>query len=256
MIATILIVSFLASLLKFFTGFGLGTVLLPVMAIFFPVHAAIAITAMVHLLSNIFKLALLWRHVSWRLTWRFGIPALLAALPGAWLLSQLGTLPEVASYQWAGHGFSITPLKLLIGSLMLIFATWEGLDIGKRFIMPVRYLPIGGVLSGFFGGLSGHQGAFRSAFLLHARLGPQQFIATNAAIASLVDLSRIIVYGIQLPLLMQPGSVNMLLLSISAAFAGVLAGNALVNKVTMRSLQRLVMMMLYLLGLLLMMGAI
>lgn len=61
--------------------------------------------------------------------------------------------------------------------------------------MQTTVADIGGVLSGFFGGLSGQQGAFRSAFLLHAGLDPQRFIATNAAIATLVDITRLVVYG-------------------------------------------------------------
>ena len=48
--------------LTLFSGFGLGTLLMPVFAIFFPIEVAIAATAVVHLANNIFKLALLSRH--------------------------------------------------------------------------------------------------------------------------------------------------------------------------------------------------
>ena len=54
--------AFLVSGLTLFSGFGLGTLLLPVMALFFPIDAAIALTAIVHCLNNLFKFALLGRH--------------------------------------------------------------------------------------------------------------------------------------------------------------------------------------------------
>ena len=58
----ICIVALLASGLTLFSGFGLGTLLLPAFALFFPVPAAIAMTALVHFANNLFKLALLGRH--------------------------------------------------------------------------------------------------------------------------------------------------------------------------------------------------
>lgn len=46
----------IASLLTFFSGFGLGTILTPVFAIFFPLEIVVALTGVVHFLNNIFKL--------------------------------------------------------------------------------------------------------------------------------------------------------------------------------------------------------
>ena len=62
----ICLVAFIAAALTLFSGFGLGTILMPVVAIFFPVPIAVAVTAIVHLLSSLFKLALLWRRVNVR----------------------------------------------------------------------------------------------------------------------------------------------------------------------------------------------
>jgi len=53
-----------------------------------------------------------------------------------------------------------------------------------------EYLPFGGLVSGFFGGLSGHQGALRSAFLAKVGISPEGFVGTNAVIGLLVDLTR------------------------------------------------------------------
>ena len=50
-----------------------------------------------------------------------------------------------------------------------------------------KYLPLGGALSGFFGGISGHQGALRSAVLLKCGLEKEAFIATGVVCAVVVD---------------------------------------------------------------------
>lgn len=252
----IALAAFVAALLTLFSGFGLGTLLMPVAALFFPVAVAVALTAIVHLLNNVFKLAVLWRWIAWRTVLAFGLPALVAAVPGAWLLTKMTGLPPLSSYTLAGADAEVTPVKLVVGALLLIFAIAEWFSLAARIHVPHRYLPLGGLLSGFFGGLSGHQGAFRSAFLLHAGLDAQAFIASNAAIASLVDLTRLAVYGLSMELVLSQVDLGVVAAATLAAFAGVLAGRAGIQKVTIGFIQRLVALMLLVIGILLLLGLI
>ncbi|GAB4136538.1 MAG: sulfite exporter TauE/SafE family protein [Sphingomonadales bacterium] len=256
MTIAIAIAAFLASLLTLFSGFGLGTLLMPVAAIFLPIAVAIALTALVHLLNNMFKLMLLGRWVDWSVVLWFGLPALLAALPGAWLLTQMAQWPVWTEYHWLGRQAEITPVKLLIGALLIAFAIAEWRNLAKHVAVTPRLLPLGGILSGFFGGLSGHQGAFRSAFLLHAGLDAQAFIATNAAIAMLVDMARLAIYGLNLKLLTAGADISLMAIATAAAFAGIMVGRLGVHKVTIAAIQRLVAAMLLLLGTALMAGII
>jgi len=74
---------------------------------------------------------------------------------------------------------TITPIKMIVGMTMITFAIIELLFKKKSFeITPLRLI-LGGMLSGFFGGLSGHQGAFRSMFLAKAEISKEEFIATS-----------------------------------------------------------------------------
>ena len=82
----ICLVAFLTSILTFFSGFGLGTILMPVFALFFPTELAIALTGVVHFFNNIFKLFLVGNKADKSVLIRFGIPAIIAAFLGAWLL--------------------------------------------------------------------------------------------------------------------------------------------------------------------------
>lgn len=71
------LVALLASALTFFSGFGLGTILLPAFGLFFPIEIAIALTAIVHFLNNIFKLGLVFKNIDKKVVLGFGVPALL-----------------------------------------------------------------------------------------------------------------------------------------------------------------------------------
>lgn len=188
------LIAFLASALTLYSGFGLGTLLLPAFAIFFPVPVAVAATAVVHLLNNVFKGSLLARRADWRIVARFGVPAVPAAIAGAWLLGYLGDTPRIFEWSAFGRGFGPTAAGLTIGALMIVFAALELWPRFQKLAAPRRLMPVGGLVTGFFGGLTGQQGAFRSVFLLKSGLEPSRFIATGAMIAVLVDLSRIPAY--------------------------------------------------------------
>jgi uncharacterized membrane protein YfcA len=91
--------AFLASGVTLFSGFGLGTVLMPALALFFPIPVAIAATAVVHLANNLFKLARVGRHADLRIVLRFGAPAAVAAIVGAGLLTLFADIPVLATYR-------------------------------------------------------------------------------------------------------------------------------------------------------------
>jgi hypothetical protein len=251
----------LASGLTLYSGFGLGTVLLPVFALFVPLEMAVAATAIVHALNNVLKVSLLGRLADWTVVWRFGIPAVLAAFLGAWVLSVVTALP--GGWLWAIGPLSgeVTPIGLVLGLLMLGFAV---LELSPRFEsvhVPLRYLPVGGVLSGFFGGLSGHQGALRSAFLAATKITAKAFVGTNAVIGLAVDAVRIAVYGAvvfrgRLAEVTVGPEGGLVAVGTLAAFAGVLIGKRYLAKVTMAGVRRLTGLMLLVIALLLILGLV
>jgi uncharacterized protein len=116
------IAALITSLLTFFSGFGLGTILTPVFAIFFPVEVAIALTGVVHFLNNIFKLVLIGKHADKQVVVRFGIPAIFAALLGAFLLLQISELEPIYAYTIGNRLFYVTPIKLIVAILIIFFS--------------------------------------------------------------------------------------------------------------------------------------
>lgn len=243
------VTAFLASGITLFSGFGLGTVLLPVFALFAPLPAAVASTAVVHLANNLFKLGLVGRHADRGILLRFGTAALAGALAGAVLLGAVAEWPPLVTYTIGDRTCEVLPVKLLIAILMIVFAAFDMLPGLAGLTLDPRWLPVGGALSGFFGGVSGHQGALRSAFLGRCGLSPQAFVGTGVVIACVVDLSRLMVYARDLPThLGHPGIARLLLPGIAAAFAGAWLGARLLKKVTLRALNLAVGTMLLILA--------
>ena len=236
--------AFLAGGLTLFSGFGLGTLLMPVVALFLPVKTAIAVTAVVHLANNLAKLALVGRFAKRTIVFRFGIPALFASMGGALVLQWLSDLAPLARYDWLGHQFEVLPVKAAIAALLIAFLYVEARAPEYQWRFDDRYLPLGGLLSGFFGGLSGHQGAFRSAYLINAGLTKEQFLGTSVVIACLVDVARLGVYGTSMSLMTAQASPFLLLAIISAALAGTVVAARFIHVVTMKAIRALISMLL------------
>lgn len=236
---SILVAALGASLLTLISGFGLGTLLLPVLALFFPLELAVGITAVVHLLNNMFKFGLLWRHVDRRVLLWFGIPGIAGAWVGALLLVRLSAMEPL----YMGVRHAVDPLALVIAVLMAVFAITELVPTSSRYAFGPKALLPGGIISGFFGGLSGHQGALRTMFLLRSGLSKEAFIATGIAIALLVDLTRIPVYLERFPDTLFD-RWPLIVATTLAAFLGAWWGKKLIPKITMRSVQLVVGVMM------------
>jgi uncharacterized membrane protein YfcA len=242
------------SILTFFSGFGLGTLMLPVMALFFSVDLAVIATGIVHLANNLFKFGLVYKHIHFHTLWRFGLPAIVSAFFGAYLLRLTGQLPTIGEYALYGKVFSISALKVVIGLVMIFFAVIELSSRFSKWQVSREYLPVGGIISGFFGGLSGHQGAFRSAFLAKAGLTKEQFVGTSNAIAILIDVSRLSTYFTGFYLLKNELKEPVIYVAIIAAFLGTIIGQQLMKKVTLTFVQRTVAVLLITMGTLLIAG--
>ena len=233
--------AFGVSLLTLFSGFGLGTLLMPAFALFLPIHVAVASTAIVHAANNLFKVGLLAGNARRDVILRFGLPALAASFVGALVLTSLSGQAAIHRWTFLGRDAYVTPIKLTMGILILGFALFELVPGLRALRAPPRFLPLGGALSGFFGGLSGHQGALRAAFLAPLGLTPEAFAATQAVLALLVDGARLLVYAGSFVLVGdtpqgEPIPWGLVAIATLSAFAGAFLGKRLLTKVSMKGL--------------------
>lgn len=260
MYAAVMTAALIVAALTLFSGFGIGMLLMPVFALFFPVESAIIMTAVVHLSNNLFKVAIMGKYADWGIAWRFVLPGLVTSALGAYLLTRISVSAPLWTYELSGTR-EITIVKIVVATLMILFALIELTPAKEKYKFSKRYIPLGGALSGFFGGLSGHQGALRSAFLLRSIGDKTRFIGTGVVCAVVVDFARLTVYGTSisagtLTIVSGPGEINLIIAATLTAFVGSFVGSRLMKKVKMIHVRNIVGGMLLLLALLLGAGII
>lgn len=248
-----ILVAFGASMLTFFSGFGLGTMLTPAFILFFPPEIAVAATAIVHFLNNLFKLMLVGKHAVKSIVLGFGLPAIAGAFAGAALLGWLANIELGKSIHLFGD-VETTSLNIVLGLLIIAFSLLEILPAFKKLEFEKKWLLPGGVISGLFGGLSGHQGALRSAFLIKFPLTKEQFVASGIVIACFVDTIRLSTYAFTFDFTSIADSYPLLILATLSAFGGAIMGKKLMKKVTINSIQNLVAILMVGIGLMLFLG--
>jgi uncharacterized membrane protein YfcA len=194
-------------------GFGIGSLLTPLLVTQVPANVAVAAVAIPHVVGTAARLWLLRGQIDRRLLVTFGLTSAAGGLTGA--LLQRST---------SGAG-----LTIVFGVLLLFVAASEltGLSKRMRFRGPAAW--IAGALSGLLGGLVGNQGGIRSAAMLGVDVPRQAFVGTATAVALIVDGARLPVYlattGQEL-LAMWP--------TVAAATVGVVVGTLFGHRVLIR----------------------
>jgi hypothetical protein len=158
-------------------------------------------------------------------------------------------MPSLFHYHLWNKNFEIMPVKLVIAILLIIFSILEIAPSVQRIQFNKNKLAMGGILSGFFGGLTGIQGAIRSAFLIKSGLSKEAYIATGVVIACLVDFTRLSVYASRLKELNLHEQLPLLISATLAAIAGAFIGSKLLKKITLRFIQVLIAIMLFVIAL-------
>ncbi|SRR5216684_8063658 len=212
-------------------GFGIGSILTPLLAVRVGTKIAVAAVSIPHLIATALRFALIRRHVDKRVLLSFGVTSALGGLAGAILHTR----------------FSSTVLSYVLGAL-LVFAGILGITGWSqrlRFEGPASW--IAGALSGVFGGLVGNQGGIRSAAMLGMRVSKESFVATATAIALIVDGARMPVYAVA-----QWKEVvaiwPILLLTVIGVIVGTVAGERILKRIPDPVFRRVVAIIILALG--------
>lgn len=160
------------------TGFGIGSILTPLLALQAGTKLAVAAISIPHLIATAIRFWLIRSHVNRHVLFGFGIASAVGGLIGAILHSTFGS-----------------SVLTLIFAALLLFAGFTGFTgIAQKMRLHGIAAWIAGALSGGFGGLVGNQGGIRSAALMTFNLPKESLIATGTAIGIVVDLARMPVY--------------------------------------------------------------
>jgi uncharacterized membrane protein YfcA len=226
-----LVLAFLSEVLGTVAGFGSSVFFVPLAGFFFDFHQVLALTSILHVFSNAAKLVLFRTSVQWRLLLLLGIPSTLLVILGAYLSTRLA--------------FKYT--ELILGLFLIAFSTF--FLVRPRVKLSPRPLnaTVAGGAAGFLAGLIGTGGAIRGLALGAFDLEKNVFVATSAAIDSGVDFSRMIVYLRSGFLAAESFWFVPALLVV--AFTGSYAGKLLLNKIQQKSFRRMVLALVFLIGL-------
>lgn len=240
-ITIIIFISFVASILTFFSGFGLGTLMTPVFFMLFrDLPLAIGATAIVHIANNLFKFGLMRKSINWHVGWKFAFTALLGSIGGAFIL---GSISNVSLWEIEQVNIEIKALNLILGLTLIVFTMLELIE--SQWLKRNPPGPaVGGAITGLMAGLTGHQGALRSAFLMKYGFSKDTFIATGIFIALVTDAGRIPVYLSRLAAVELGNYYVEITLAIIAAILGALIGKYLLKKMTLVWLNRAVSIMI------------
>ena len=173
-----MLITLIAAALTVPAGFGLATMLTPVVLFWLPPHEAIAVVAIIHGAHNVWKLKLLRASVDFNAVKRYGWALIVGAIIGAVLHSYIPS----------------NPLLMIVGFALIILPVLSATEKWTNFRLPESEDRIGGFGSGFFGGLTGHQGALRAMFLQRRLPDKVAYAATASVLALAVDLTRIPIY--------------------------------------------------------------
>jgi uncharacterized protein len=224
--------SVLAGAIAAVSGFGIGSVLTPLLSLRMELKLAVAVAAIPHLTSTAIRLWMLRSHVVWREVLGFGLASAAGGLAGAIL-----------------RGWIQSPLLSILFGALLVFVGISGLTgLSRRMRIGRKLGWVAGGASGLLGGLVGNQGGIRSAGLLGFELRKEAFVASATAIGLVVDLVRVPVY------LVSEGrtllSLGPLLAATTAGgIVGTLLGMSLLHRIPERIFQPVVSALILALGL-------
>ena len=171
-------VGFVAGAIASVSGFGIGSLLTPVLAVRVGTKLAVAAVSVPHLTATALRLWLMRKHVDRRLLWSFGLMSAAGGLAGALL-----------------HNYADSPILTIVFGVLLIFTGVMGLTgLSERLRLRGWVGWVAGAVSGLLGGLVGNQGGIRSAAMLGFDVPRHAFVATATAVGVIVDGARMPVY--------------------------------------------------------------
>ena len=194
-------------------GFGVGSVLTPVIAAATGTKLAVAAVSIPHAIGTSIRFWRFRREVDWAVVRSFGLTSAAGGLTGALLNT------------WA----TSRALELVFGSLLVLAGASQVTGYTKRWRLVGALAWLGGALSGFFGGLVGNQGGIRTAAMLGFDVSKRQFVATTTAVALLIDMARVPIY-----LAVESAQIAGMWPTLALATAGVVVGTLFGEKLLAR----------------------
>lgn len=227
----IILLTMCANIVGTISGFGVSTIMTPMLLLFLPFPETILLVCVIHWFHDIWKMFFFWHGIDWNLFLHFGVPTIIATFVGALFV------PATQS----------VILSALLGLFLIV-------SVGMIFLLPYVVIPynwisgaVGGALSGFFAGIFGIRGAVRSVFLSAFNLHKITFIGTTGAISLLLDSTRLATYLVR-GLTLESVPIWSFALFVPASLLGSYIGYLIVDKIPQKYFRLVVAAFLFIVG--------
>ena len=224
------LIAFFSEVLGTMAGFGSSTIFLPLALLFVDFKTALVLVAFLHIFGNIGRISFFRHGLDKQVLIVFGIPSIILTLVGAFIVNYVSQ--EV--------------LKGILGMFLVIYAVVSLWKEELKITPSLSNSLIGGGLSGFLAGLIGTGGALRGAFLTAFGLPKEKYIATAAAIALAVDITRIPVYLAQG--FLESKFYWYIPFLFAIAIVGSFTGREIVKKIPQKQFKKIVLIAILLIG--------
>ncbi len=227
----VFVAAFFAGAISAVAGFGIGSILTPVLGLGIGAKLAVAAASIPHLVGNALRFWTLRSRVDRQVLKTFGVMSAAGALAGALLHAAV-----------ASHLF-----KQLFGVVLIVFGAAGVMGWTERLHLGRRGAWVAGGISGLLGGLFGNQGGVRAAAMLGFQVRREVFVATAVANALVVDGARMPVYAFS----MGPALVRawpFIAIAVAGVIAGTFLGRTILGRVPERYFRRIVSALLVCLG--------
>ncbi|WP_410509178.1 sulfite exporter TauE/SafE family protein [Methanosarcina hadiensis] len=228
----IALLTLLASLIGTLVGFGISTIMVPILLMVFPLPQTLLFVGIIHWFNDIWKMLLFRKGIRWKLFLAFGLPGIFTSFIGSSL--SLRIPQEVLS----------RALGVFLIAYVLFITFNQTFKLSQRLSVAAS----GGALTGFFAGIFGIGGEINAVALNAFNLEKAVYIATVGAISFMIDSTRIATYitgGTRLDSEILSG----FLIFIPASLIGAAAGRKGIEKIPQERFRSFIAIFIFLFGL-------
>ncbi len=228
----IALLTLLASLIGTLAGFGISTIMVPVLLIFLPLPQTLLLVGIIHWFNDIWKIILFRKGIRWKLFLAFGLPGIFASFLGSSLSLRISR--EI--------------LSRALGVFLIAYVLFIIFNKTFKLSQKLSVAMSSGALTGFFAGIFGIGGEINAVALSAFNLEKAIYVATAGAISFMIDSTRIATYvsgGVRL----EPVLLSGFLIFIPASLIGAMLGKKGVEKIPQEKFRNFVAIFIFLLGL-------
>ncbi len=228
----IALLTLLASAIGTLAGFGISTIMVPVLLLILPIPQTLLLVGIVHWFNDVWKLLLFREGIRWKLFLAFGLPGLVTSFIGSSLTLRISR--EVLS----------KALGIFLVAYVIFIIYNRAFKLSQRLSVAIS----GGALTGFFSGIFGIGGEINAIALSTFNLEKAVYVATAGAISLVIDSTRIVTY-VKGGTVLEPSILSGFLIFIPASLIGVMIGKRGVERIPQEKFRNFVAGFIFLFGL-------